>query len=263
MWFAEGLVSDIASVIVLLGVGWIVVRATGRKRAKAFFGIDRELVVYCSNLAVRGALDHRGTVRSYQGGALAENEMECVLALQRFVGRLRTNWWAVTGPLSRIGLSWNDASVTFHPCPADWRTVRRSGALVTMGSPGYNSLSGQIEREQPNLAVFVNDNTGIAIEDGSASSSEPGTFLLERCVDRARGSRVFYAAGVHQVGTSAAVTYLLNHWQELDGLFGRDETFALLGVTGGDGTTKIVHTVPGGRTVTKGWSSFLPTSRAW
>jgi hypothetical protein len=239
--YAVNVESDVLSLIILGSLGFIVFFATRRRRVRSFFGLTKtgRLLVYVSNLHLSSFESHGadGTRRSYSGGAVPEYETHLIAAIQQFFDSVTPSARQRSGPLSL--LRWADIKVEIVPSPPSTDTLRSDGAMLAIGSPGYNAASQAIENEPRTLARFADDNMSILITNGQLTSHDPTHAFVQRTVDES-GRTAFYLAGPSIRGTTGATHYLLEHWRELAKRYGRDRPFCIvLRVTSDDSKSSI------------------------
>jgi hypothetical protein len=228
MWLWEGIISNLVTVAVILGGGGGIYWLTGRRRAKRFFHLGpRGIVVYASqlNVVAGGSTGCDGQPRNYAGRAMAENELNCVNAVERFFSRFRPTWSPLSGPMSRIGLRWRDTAVSGVLAPPQATGIDRGPTIFAIGSPAYNTASGLVEASFPTLARFSSDYHSIEVQ-GAGSTTDLSAFIVERGFDVEAKTCAFYAAGFTPAATAEAIDYLLGHWKELYRRYGATRSYA-------------------------------------
>lgn len=191
---SAGVVANVATIVLTVGVGGFLVVLRWRALMR-FWGIrdSRKVRIYLSHLRITsgGALDASGNPRSYQGSVvtLLESEMGAVLK-GLFVatvpgGALQPNW------LKALLLVNADVQVCASPDSAE--QIEPDGAVVSLGSPGYNVVSAAIELNCKSPVRFGPNNTSIQLP-GNLSVTNPRQCVVVRLWS---GGRVwFYAAGL-------------------------------------------------------------------
>lgn len=200
--------------VVMLGV--VLHRFTGRKRLLAFFNVEKSkrLVVYLSHLRIRsgGSIGVDEVPRSFGEGAIPLYEANMIPFVQRLFN------FVVPGLNSQPGfLKWllvSDVLVEVLPSPLSLLDVERRCTFVAVGSPGYNQASRRIEQDLGALAKFTGDNSAIQLKDTPALTDLRSAFV-QRVVDQNTGQVAFYLAGASSLATTAAFYFLCNRWQYL------------------------------------------------
>lgn len=214
-----------------------------RRRLLSFWGITRsqpQLNVYVSTLFVRkwGAVDFRGTVRSYAGPAISSQELSVTSEipglfsaplLDQLPDRLRQ--WLGT----RIHWSLQEIQPVLIASPSDRGKVGPGNALA-IGSPGYNSAADLYTEtcdpflifEQPEdktvIRVARGPRKGDILDDDRGPYDE--TAIVQRLYYRETRSTIVMAAGHGVPGTVGAVRYIASRWERLAREFG-DRPFAV------------------------------------
>jgi hypothetical protein len=236
MWWASvgaGIIANFATVALTIGAGALFL--VGRRRALLrFWGIAdiRKIRIYISHLRIitGGALDAHGTQRSYQGSVVTqlESEMGAVLRGLFFAslpgGVVQPGWVKV--------LLFINADVIVQPAPGTAAAIDPEGTVVSLGSPGYNTVSAAIEQNCQSPVRFAPGNTAMQLP-GNLTSNNPRQCFVVRL--RA-GSRLwFYAAGLSEAGTAAAANYLASAWRRLDRRYRKSPSFfVVLEISGDD-----------------------------
>jgi hypothetical protein len=209
---SAGVVANLGTIALTVGAGVLLV--LGRWRALMRFWDIREtrkLRIYLSHLRIvpGGAIDAQGTPRSYQGSVVTQLESEMGAFLRGlFVadvpgGGIQPNW---TKALLLV-----NADVDVQPSPAHAGQIDPDGTVISLGSPGYNSVSAAIEVSSP--VKFGSNNSSILLPGGLAVTN-PRQSVVVRL--RSGGRTWFYVAGLSEGGTAAAAYYLATAWRRLD-----------------------------------------------
>jgi hypothetical protein len=218
-----GIVANVLFVVITIGIGIVVLRIR-RRALLRFWGIpdSRKIRVYLSHLRIvqGGALDASGSARSYQGSVVTQMESQMGELLKSlFVaplpgGAAQPNWIQA---LLFVG-----ADVEVHPAPLDAAQIDQEATVVSLGSPGYNTVSEAIETNCNSPVRFVNGNTAIQL---------PGNLIITNqwqgvVVRLLSGDRYwFYAAGLSEAGTAAAAYHLAKSWRHLDRRYRQSPSF--------------------------------------
>lgn len=200
-----------------------------RRQLYRFFGLQPKsprIVVHFSNVFVprNTGRDFRGTARSFEGETVPIYE----LGLTQVIGEL----FLVASPESRSSIrrfaNWlltRNVVLEFVTSPRNGDAAQQKLAghctILSLGSPGYNSVSDHyLNRFEPFLQ-FADDNSRIMIGRGSqkgtriSGDTRKDQALLVRVEDEERDNTVFVAAGLGINGTRGALYYLVRNWREL------------------------------------------------
>jgi len=222
-------VSDFVFVAIVIVAGWVVFATTRRTRLLSFYGLDasRRIVVYLSNLRVMsgGAIGIDSRRRSYQGSAGAFGEMHVATEFRDLFNYLVPSLSERPGLLSKLLIS--DVQVQLRPSPLSQGQIEPSCPFVTLGSPAYNAASGYVESQLNSKARFVADGSAILVEDMEPLTDTTLGFV-ERIVDPERSKRVFYAAGLSELGTIGAAHFLATQWARLHRSYSDDTPFLVM-----------------------------------
>ena len=179
----------------------------------ALAAISTSELIYISHLRITsgGALDASGTPRSYVGSAVTQLESE--------MGGLLKSLFSATVPGRAVQPGWIQAllfvsaDVEVQPAPGQAQQIDQEGTVVSLGSPGYNVVSGVIETNCSSPVKFVQGYKAIQLP-GNLTITDPRQSVLVRLLV---GDRYwFYAAGLGEAGTAAAAHYLAKSWRRLD-----------------------------------------------
>jgi len=238
-----GLTANVLFVALTIGIGILVL--VGRRRALLrFWGIRevKKIRIYISHLRITpgGALDASGISRSFQGSVVTQLESE-------MAGLLRSLFFA-TVPGRAVQPDWIkallfvNADVEVQPAPGNAQQIDQEGTVVSLGSPGYNVVSGAIETNCSSPVKFVQSNAAIQLP-GNLTITDPRQSVVVRLL---AGDRYwFYAAGLSEAGTAAAAHYLAKSWKRLDRRYrGSPSFFVALEYSGNDyRNTRIISDV--------------------
>ncbi len=214
---ASNLIADLIFATLLVTVGWLLFVVTRRSRLFKFFGIGhgRRIFIYLSHLRVAagGALDPHGTARSYQGSVVAFGEMSVSNAYRDLFTYPLPALFDKPGVLRSLFVA--DVEVQIQQSPLSAQEMDSVASIVTLGSPGYNVVSGYVETVLHSEATFDLTTTGAIKVSGLSPITDTAYGFVERVVDRANNRPVFYAAGLSELGTVGAAYYLAIHWPRL------------------------------------------------
>ena len=226
--FGLNLLAEFVFLILVVFIGWILLRFRRRKLLR-FFGVDRSgrLVLYWSGLAIRrgGAVGADGRPRSYHGQAVPFGEALFLPVFQGLFNYFLPGAQDQPGVLSKLLLS--DAVVQATITPDDVRQIDSQASIVSFGSPGYNEVSRWIEQDRGSLGRFTNDNSEISVAGGTRHESALNAFVQRvRIGDADR--RAFYVAGMSEIATKGAAHFLATRWDYLAERFGNRENFCVV-----------------------------------
>ncbi len=125
-----------------------------------------------------------------------------------------------------------NADVQVHPSPDSAEQIDPDGAVVSLGSPGYNSVSAAIEANCKSPVRFGPNNSTIQLP-GNLAVTNPRQCVVVRL--HSGGRFWFYAAGLGEGGTAAAAYYLAKSWKRLDRVHRASPSFFIvLEISGND-----------------------------
>jgi hypothetical protein len=228
-----GVIANLATIVLTLGIGTLIVRARWRALLR-FWGIQdtRKLRIYLSHLRIKpgGALDAQGQSGSYQGSVVRQLESE--------MGALLKNLFFVTIPGGLVQPNWVkalllvNADVEVYPSPETAEQIESDGSVVSLGSPAYNPVSAAIETHCSSPVRFSLNNRTIQLP-GNLEVKDPRQCVVVRL--HSGGRFWFYAAGLGEGGTAAATYYLATAWKRLDRVYRASPSFyVVLEVSEGD-----------------------------
>ena len=224
-WESVGasLTANVVFVVITL-CGGLLVLSIRRRALLRFWGMAdvKKARIYISHLRIQsgGALDATGTARSYQGSVVTQLEAE--------MGNVIKSLFMAQVPGPTVQPTWAkallfvSADVEVLPAPPQPAGIDHEGTVVTLGSPGYNVVSGHIETTCGSPVRFTQDNAAIQL---------PGNLTIQNgrqsvVVRLQSGDRYwFYAAGVSEGGTAAAAFYLAKHWRRLYRVYRKSPSF--------------------------------------
>jgi len=200
-----------------------------RRNLVRFFGLKRQerLVVYLSSLNVRhGSIEDRlGDPSDDYTISVPSREFQVIPELTR----LFATSWQDLAPAILGGGDWHTKSVSldFRPSPHKGK-VR--GPMLIVGGPRYNAVSDYyFEHHQPSFVLKKCDDGRWVVRKvrGALGTVEPTNDdselgILVRTFDEHHTS-VIIAAGITEIGTIAAVRFLVTRWHELQNRFGDKE----------------------------------------
>jgi len=223
MSVAEGVTANAVFVALTIGIGTVSL-VLRRRALLRFWGLRevKKIRFYISHLKITqgGALDASGTPRSYQGSVVTQIESE--------MGGLLKSLFYATVPGRAVQPGWIQAllfvsaDVEVQPAPGQVQQIDQEGTVVSLGSPGYNVVSGAIETNCNSPVKFAQDNASIQLP-GNLMITNPRQSVVVRLFSG--GRYWFYAAGLSEVGTAAAAYYLAKSWKRLDRRYRKSPSF--------------------------------------
>jgi hypothetical protein len=229
--------------IILTLFSLIIFGLSKQRKLLGFLGVDersRRVIVYLSSLLIPHgcALGFDRQPRSYQGIAIPTGELSIGTPLSR---ALTIDPFESIPPVFRKRLQEKNAlfrqtKVDVYASPMDEREIDFSTrSIITDGSQGYNVVTNYCIRHNLGQLQITDDGKTIRIVKGkhqgeiiSPPSNKHDIAILERIVDRSRNdTTIIIGAGLGVVGTTGAIQYLMDHWQELNKNYGNKE-FALV-----------------------------------
>lgn len=218
-----GVTANVVFVALTIGIG-IVVLVIRRRALLRFWGIRevKKIRIYISHLRIiqGGALDAGGTPRSYQGSVVTQLESEMGALLKSLFFAIVPGRAVQPGWIQALLLV--SADVEVQPAPGQVQQIDQEGTVVSLGSPGYNVVSGAIETNCNSPVKFLQGNTAIQLP-GNVRITNPRQSIVVRLLT---GDRYwFYAAGLSEAGTAAAAHYLAKAWKHLDRRYRQSPSF--------------------------------------
>jgi hypothetical protein len=214
-WF-QNIASNLLTILIVAGVGWLIYFFTRRRRLLAFFGLkDRKrLVLYLSNVRVQsgGSLGIDGIPRAYSGTAIPSNETMLIPLFQRLFNFVIPGLTEQPGLLKWLLIS--DVAVESLPSPSRATEVEKDATFITVGSPAYNSASLRIEQALNPLGRFNAEYAGFSLDEAHAITDLRCGFI-QRVIDQVSGQTAFYVAGMSSLGTTGAAYFLAARWSYL------------------------------------------------
>jgi hypothetical protein len=206
-----GVLGNFVFWLLFVVVAFVVFKIAKRKPLFSFFGIGDEKVIriYISNLSVVAAADQSGTPRNYRGQAVVHNELLEATKLAKVFSALLPGFADKPGLLGSLSLSDVDAQIL--PAPPKQNTIT-SSSFVTVGSPGYNDVSGLVQSSFKSPIRFIEDNAKFSIGGVGVIGNPRQSFI---CRIPNGKNFIFYVGGLGEGGTCAALYYLRTHWNEL------------------------------------------------
>jgi hypothetical protein len=217
-----------------------------RRRLLRFFGCSgsRRIRLYLSNLDIvrGGAKDPSGLMRSYHGSSTPGYELRFIPAIfQLFLA-------PVPGLSDQLGwlrfLALREVEIDAAPSPKSVQDIDASATIITVGSAGYNTVSGEVETNfEPRVLV---DPDGYVVAPDGTRHVGLEYAVLAKCRHPSRLQWAFYAAGPTRVGTTSAFLYLIQNWSSLSKEFGDQSPFSVtIRVIDGDPSRReVVHRYP-------------------
>ena len=242
--FSSSVLANIATAILLVVFGAfsaIVLRLPfiygRRRRLLRFFGLTEEnpeLTVYLSTLFIKsgGAANFKGEAWGFRGAAIPLYEYQLIAPLMSLfddplLGSFSTrsrNWLS-----AKVSWIFSEIRPTFVESPRD-KSQLTSTCSLAIGSRYYNSAA-DFYTAKSNVVLTVDYGEGSARiaalkgeRAGESFQSRPEKkdelALVERTLDESSGQTVFHTAGITRWGTTGALLYLTENWEQLFADFG-------------------------------------------
>jgi hypothetical protein len=223
------LIANLIFTLLIIGVGWILHYLTERRKLLSFFNISssKRLVIYLSNIRVisGGSIGTDNLQRGYQGTTVVLNEL---LTANKFKEKFNYLAPALSeSPKFLSKILFADIKVTIVPSVLHSGDIENQTTIISLGSPGYNIVSGEIEKDTKSRVRFTNDNSRITVTNIPEISDVDNGFI-QRIVDKKRGRSTFYAAGLTEKGTVGAATFLTTNWKQLNKKYSNDKSFIIM-----------------------------------
>lgn len=226
--YFQNVASDFISIIILIFAGTLAYRLSRRRRLLSFFGCtrNRKIRLYLSNLNIKfgGAMDSSGVPRSYEGSSTPGYELVFIPAMYNlFLAPVpglssQPGWWKY--------LALREVEIVTTPSPGSVQDIDSTATIITVGSVGYNTVSGEVERTfTPSVHL---DPGGSIISPDRTQHNGTDYALLAKCYHSERKQWAFYVAGSTKIGTTSAFSYLILHWPELRKEFGDRSPFSVV-----------------------------------
>jgi hypothetical protein len=226
--YFQGVASSYIAVAIAFIVGMPIYRITRRRRLLRFFGCtsNHRIRLYLSNLdiALGGARDPSGQIRTFHGSAAPGHELPFIPALyQLFLAPVpglstQPGWWRA--------LAMRDVDINVSPSPRSAQAIDDSATLITVGSVGYNTVSAEVEKNfKPSVQLLPE---GAAISPDKVRYEGIDYAILAKCRHPSRKQWAFYAAGPTRIGTTSAFQYLIQNWSALRKEFGDQTPFSVV-----------------------------------
>lgn len=226
--------------LLLLGGGWYLWR---RRVLLDLFQVSKskQLLIYVSRIEVvrGGSVGVDGAVRGFYGPTLTAAEAGAATLLARIFEYIIPGMESQPGLLNTLFT--RDICVTVQPCPQSANDIPSDVPVVTVGSPGYNTVSAWAQKAL-NPKVFFSPNNDALVTHKQRALADPHTGMVQVLYDQQNDRRVFYVGGTTEIGTRAALVYLAVKWRELARNLGRSKVFAGL-VRMSNGQPELTETI--------------------
>lgn len=223
----SGIVANVLFLLGLFMLGTVCLYLFRRREVFKFFGLakTRRLTIYLSALVIpwNTAAGFDGVVRSYQGFAILINEYMVGEMFKGLFNYLLPNVVEGYGIFRKLLVSDTQVTVQASPLslsPTD--TDDSKGTVITVGGPGYNSVSHWVQNTLHSKARFTDQ--GIVIADERTISHGLEGFV-ERLIDSTSGRHIYYVAGRSESATLGALYYLCKRWKHLNATYGTNNPF--------------------------------------
>jgi hypothetical protein len=222
------LLSNALFFIILLAIGgaWLLFR---RRHLLRLFRVSRRsgLQIYLSRIHVMrgGSVGFDGLPRSFSGPTVTASEAGASALIAGLFEYIIPGLEAQPGILKTLFT--RDISVEVFPSPLNIADLPRRGSVVTVGSPGYNVVSSWAQTSL-NPKVLFSPNNDLLITNGGRQINDTTIGMVQILYDAQNQRRVFYLAGLSEVGTRAALLYVATKWRDLYKNIGDQEVFCCL-----------------------------------
>lgn len=210
--------------IALIGSGWLWFR---RRNLLSLFHVSKQngLTIYLSRLQIQPntALGYDGNTKSFSGATVTAAEVAAASALANLFDFVIPGLENQPGILKSIFM--RNVSVHIQPSPLSVDSIPKDRTLVAVGSPGFNSVSAWIQQSLDPLIKFSPDNASY-LARGQQPFADLTQGMVQVLWDADHARRIFYVAGLSELGTYAAVLYLGRKWGEICKNLGEKDTYA-------------------------------------
>src|SRR3989339_159961 len=231
MFISNILASFIANLIfgaLLFLVGLIPCLLIKRARLLNFFGLSKHkmLYVYISNISVieGGSIGVDNVQRLYAGLVVTYGESlyanNFISLFNQIIPSLSNQY----GVFKYLLLS--DISTNIYPAHPRF-TIPSNGTIVSIGSPGYNFVSGWIQNTYQNSIKFSENNTSFFVNSLPEYSS-PRCGFIQRLIDSSNNRHIYYIAGINEYSTVNAFNYFTKNWKTFNKKYSFCQSFLVL-----------------------------------
>lgn len=214
--YFQNVASEFITIFILVFMGWVIYHFTKRSRLLTFFNIkkSKRLVIYLSNLLIEegGSRGFDGQPRRFNESAIPLYEVELIPRLQRLFNFIIPGMEGQRGLISK--LSFSDVSIEILASPMSRDEVDKTTTFITVGSPGLNVASNEVQDSYAAQGKFDDENKYIGLV-GTPLLKDPHCAFVQRVYDRSAKQSAFYLAGPSSVATTGAAYYLINQWHFL------------------------------------------------
>ena len=229
-----GILSNFAFLFITIILAYLVYLIFRRGPLYEFWGLQdvKKIRIYVSHLrvvighpecpdgTVGGAIGPDGVLRSFQGSVAPQLETEMAGILRGLFFVSLPGWAVLPAWLKSLLLTNADAEI--RASPVDGSTLDPDGTVISLGSPGYNYVSQEIETTCACPVRFTNDNQSIELPGKlEIRDGRKGVIVRLRYADR----YWFYAAGLSEGGTAAAAYSLATLWRRLHKKYRKTPSF--------------------------------------
>lgn len=208
------IVGNILTIVLLGSVAYLYTILSRRRLLLSFFNLERskKITLYLSAFYIPSgnAFDFRKLPRSYQGLALPYDEVKAYLPMYNLFTHAFPASNELKGVLQKLFVQ--EVDVRFLASPIDSDSIDVDGTIVSLGSPGYNSISSLLQKNSKIAIIFSDNNDKITYNDGKEIGSDVTAFIQKY---KENDRTYFYVAGLNQIGTQSAINYLLINWKNL------------------------------------------------
>jgi hypothetical protein len=230
-----GIIANVVFALILIfGGGFAIWRRN--KRLLRFWHIKdiARLRVYLSSLWIPFETSKdgpHGNTRTFEGWAIPASENQMVEPIRNLFYSAITEQRQFEDLFA--GMMKAHAAIEVLSSPASTSEIVSNGTILTIGSPGYNVVSAEVERQCDGKVGFCDNNRAISLPKNDPVPTGQVNAIIVRKVSN--GRCWFYAAGPRTIDTIAAVLYLTNSWKKMEPLLKRSDSFYVaLEVSGQD-----------------------------
>lgn len=225
----SSVIGNMIFIFLIILVGWTIYWITSRRKLLIFFNIKetKRLIVYLSKLRIiaGGSVDAKGIKRNYQGVTTVHNEQ---LAANKFRDNFNYLMPALSDSPSILSkVLFADIKVITTPSIDNVNAIEATTSIISLGSPGYNLVSSNLEDNNNSIVRFSTTMAEILI-DKLPNITDLTNGFIQRIVDNEQGRSLFYAAGLSELGTVGAANFLAVNWKKLYKKYKGDKSFLIM-----------------------------------
>ena len=209
-----------------IGGAWLLFR---RRHLLRLFRVSHssglQIYLSCIHVLSGGSVGLDGRLRSFAGPTVTASEARASALLSGLFEYIIPGLEAQPGILKTLFT--RDISVEVLPSPLNIDDLPRRGSIVTVGSPGYNVVS-LWDQTSLNPKVLFSPNNDLLITNTGRQINDTTIGMVQILYDSQNQRRVFYLAGLSELGTRTALLYVATKWRDLYKNVGDQEVFCCL-----------------------------------